>query len=73
MNRTELYSIFKTSFRDWREDNAVLRATALTFFRILPLPSHLLIILAVLTLFYDQTQATEILVGQISSVVGSKT
>ena len=36
MNRKELYSIFKASFRDWIEDNAVLRSDALTFFIILP-------------------------------------
>jgi uncharacterized BrkB/YihY/UPF0761 family membrane protein len=35
MNRKELYAIFKGSFRDWIEDNAVLRAAALTFFIIL--------------------------------------
>ena len=51
MNRKELYAIFKGSFRDWSDDNAVLRAAALTFFIILPLPTLLLIIIDVFALF----------------------
>jgi membrane protein len=70
MNRKQLYAIFKVSFRDWIEDNAVLRAAALTFFIILPLPTLLLIIIAVFAQFFGQTQAIQILVLQISSVVG---
>jgi membrane protein len=70
MNRKELYAILKASFRDWIEDNAILRAAALTFFIILPLPTLLLIIIAVFSFFFGQTQAIGILVLQISSVVG---
>lgn len=70
MNRKELYRIFKTSFQDWLEDNAILRAAALTFFIILPLPTLLLIIIAVFAQFYGQTQAIQILVQLISVVVG---
>jgi membrane protein len=70
MNRKELYGIFKTSFKEWLEDNAVLRAAALTFFIILPLPTLLLIVIAVFAQFYGQTQAIQILVQIISSVVG---
>ena len=70
MNRKELYKIFKTSFRDWLDDNATLRAAALTFFIILPLPTLLLIVIAVFAQFFGQTQAIEILVQQISAVVG---
>ena len=70
MNRKELYGIFKTSFQDWLEDNAILRAAALTFFIILPLPTLLLIIIAVFAQFYGQTQAIQILVQLISVVVG---
>ncbi len=70
MNRKELYRIFKTSFQDWLEDNAISRAASLTFFIILPLPTLLLIILAVFAQFYGQTQAINILVQLISEVVG---
>jgi len=71
MNRKELYWIFKTSFRDWLDDNATLRAAALTFFIILPLPTLLLIVLAIFAQFYGQTQAIQMLLLQISSVGGS--
>lgn len=70
MNRKELYRIFKTSFQDWRDDNATLRAAALTFFIILPLPTLLLIVIAIFAQFYGQTQAIQILVQLISVVVG---
>ena len=70
MNRKELYQVFKTSFRDWLDDNATLRAAALTFFIILPLPTLLLIVVAIFAQFFGQTQAIQILVTQISAVVG---
>jgi membrane protein len=70
MNRKDLYWIFKSSFRDWLDDNSALRAAALTFFIILPLPTLLLIVIAVFAQFFGQTQAIQILVLQISSVVG---
>lgn len=70
MNRKELYRIFKTSFQNWLEDNATLRAAALTFFIILPLPTLLLIVVAIFAQFFGQTQAIQILVLQISAVVG---
>lgn len=70
MNRRDLFYIFKTSFRDWLDDNASLRAAALTFFIILPLPSLLLIVVAIFALFFGQAQAIGIVVLQISAVVG---
>jgi membrane protein len=70
MNRNELYWIFKSAFRDWLDDNATLRAAALTFFIILPLPTLLLIVITVFAQFFGQNQAMPILVLQISSVVG---
>ena len=70
MNRKELYRIFKTSFQDWLDDNATLRAAALTFFIILPLPTLLLIVVGIFSLFFGQTQAIQIVELQISAVVG---
>jgi membrane protein len=70
MNRKELYSIFKTSFRDWLDDNAVLRAAALTFFIILPLPTLLLIAVSIFSLFFGQSQAIQLVVLQITAVAG---
>ncbi len=70
MNRKELYWIFKTSYHGWLEDNATLRAAALTFFIILPLPTLLLIVIAIFAAFFGQSQAIQILVTQISAVGG---
>ncbi len=70
MNRYQLYGIFKKSFKDWLEDNAVLRAAALTFFIIIPLPTLLLIVLAVFTFFLGDAHAIQILVEQIAALSG---
>ncbi len=70
MNKRELYGVFKTAFLDWLEDSATLRAAALTFFIILPLPTLLLIVTAFFGLFFGQEQAVQILVTQITAVVG---
>lgn len=59
MNKKDLLTLFKNSFKDWQEDNAPLRAAALTFFIILPLPSLLLIVEAFFAQFFGQTQATQ--------------
>ncbi len=70
MNRRELYAVFKASFKDWQADNAALRAAALTFFIIIPLPSLLLIIISFFALFSSQTQATQQLIQQITALAG---
>jgi membrane protein len=70
MNSKEFYNIFKTALLDWLEDNATLRAAALTFFIILPLPTLLLIVASFFALFYGQMVAIDIVVAQISAVVG---
>jgi membrane protein len=70
MNKKELYTLFKTSFNEWQEDNAVLRAGALTFFIILPLPTLLLIIIGIFAQFYGEAQAIQIIIQQIAAVAG---
>jgi membrane protein len=47
-----------------------MRSAALTFFIILPLPSLLLIIIVVSSLFFGHTQAFQQLMAQISTVAG---
>ncbi len=70
MNRNQLVDLFLTSFKGWAGDNAPIRAAALTFFIILPLPSLLLIVVTLLAQFYGQSQATQQLVQLISSLAG---
>ena len=70
MNKKDLFALFKISFKDWLEDNAPLRAAALTFFIILPLPSLLLFIETFFALFFGQTQGVQQLVQQITALAG---
>jgi membrane protein len=70
MNRKNLVQLFRISFRDWQADNAPLRAAALTFFIILPLPSLLLILEPFFAQFYGQTQATQQVIQIITSLAG---
>ncbi len=70
MNRYQLYHIFKTAIKDWLEHSAVLRAAALTYFIILPLPTLLLIVVTVFSLFLGQAQAIDIVIQQIAAVAG---
>lgn len=65
----ELYSIFKTAFKRWLRD-APIRAAALTFFIILPLPTLLLVIIALFGQFIGQEQAIQIIMQQITALTG---
>ena len=70
MNKQELIQLFKATFKNWLSNNSPLRAAALTFFIILPLPSLLLIVVSFFALFYGQTQATQLLIQQITALAG---
>jgi membrane protein len=70
MDKKQLYRIFRSSLKNWLEDNAPIRAAALTFFIILPLPTLLLIVVDLFALFLGPAQAINILVQQISAVAG---
>jgi len=70
MNKKELYQLIMQSFKGWQRNNAPLRAAALSFFIILPLPSLLLIILAIMELYYGPQQAFQELIRLIGLVAG---
>ena len=70
MNLKLLFKIFKNAFYAWFKDNATLRAAALTFFIILPLPTLLLIVLAVYSQLLGPTQAIYQLTQQITAFAG---
>ncbi|MGA2385869.1 MAG: YihY/virulence factor BrkB family protein [Candidatus Bathyarchaeia archaeon] len=70
MNRKELVKLFKDSFKGWLGHGAPIRAAALTFFIILPLPSLLLIAVTFFAQIYGQGAATQYLIQQISSIAG---
>jgi membrane protein len=70
INRKEFVEIAKSGFRKWLAHNASLRAAALAFFIILPLPSLLLILLAILAQIYGQTEALQALIQQVTAIAG---
>ncbi|MCW4029221.1 MAG: YihY/virulence factor BrkB family protein [Candidatus Bathyarchaeota archaeon] len=70
MDKRDLYRLFRDAYLHWREDCAQLRAGALTFFIILPLPTLLLIVVEMFSLFLGEDQAIDILMQQIASVAG---
>jgi membrane protein len=70
MDKRQLYGIFKVALQDFIEDNNVIRAAALTFFIILPLPTLLLLATGLFSIFFGQTAAIQIVVHQISAVAG---
>ena len=70
MNRKRASGLFRTAFRGWQADSIPVRAAAFTFFIILPLPSLLLIAVAIFGLFYGPTQGLSLLIQQISLVTG---
>jgi membrane protein len=70
MNREQLFAIFKTAVQSWLKSDAILRAAALTYFIILPLPTLLLIVVAVFSLFFGSGGAVGVVVAQIGVLAG---
>jgi membrane protein len=58
------------TFTKWQKHDATLRAAALTFFTIMPLPSLALLAVAILAQVYGQEQALQQLISQISAFAG---
>ncbi len=70
MNRKEFVKISKIAFKKWQSNNASIRAAALAFFTIMPLPSLLLVLLELFTLLYGREQALSQLTMQITNIAG---
>jgi membrane protein len=70
MNRQEFTNLIRVTFKKWQSHDASLRAAAITFFAIMPLPSLALITVAVLAQVYGQQQALQQLIFQIRNVAG---
>jgi membrane protein len=70
MQKQQLYHIFKTALKNFLKDDSMQRAAALTFFIILPLPTLLLLATEIFSLFYGPNAAVQIVVQQITAVVG---
>jgi membrane protein len=70
MNRSDFLNLLLQAFRRWQKQDATLRAGALTFFMIMPLPSLALIAVAVLAQVYGQEQALAQLISQVTTIAG---
>ena len=70
MTRKQFIDISKTTLHKWQANNATLRAAALAFFTILPLPSLLLILIEIFTLIYGQAAALQQLILQVDIIAG---
>jgi membrane protein len=70
MNRKEFVTVTKAAFHHWQANNATVRAAAIAFFTILPLPSLLIILIGISSVIYGQTQALQQFILQVNLVVG---
>lgn len=70
MNRKEFLAIATEAFRKWQTSSATVRAAAIAFFTVLPLPSLLVILTALFAVVYGAPQALQHLTDQVSSVAG---
>ena len=70
MNKGQFAGLLFQAFGKWQKHDATLRAAALTFFTILPLPSLALIAVAILAQLYGQPAALQQLISHVSSIAG---
>ena len=70
MDKNQLYKILLAAIQSWLKSDAILRAAALTYFIILPLPTLLLIAVAVFALFLGRVRLLNVVVAQIGVVAG---
>jgi membrane protein len=70
MNKGQFAGLLLRTFTKWQKHDASLRAAALTFFIILPLPSLALIAVAILGQLYGQEAAMQQLISQITAIAG---
>jgi membrane protein len=70
MERKLFVEILLAAFHKWLENHASLRAAALAYFIIMPLPSIFLIIMLILSLLSGQTNSFQTLMQQVTTIVG---
>jgi membrane protein len=70
LDRKTFLEIAESAFHKWLEYHASLRAAALSYFIILPLPSLILITLLIFSQIYGSTNSFYTLMQQITTIVG---
>lgn len=70
MNQKDFVSMIKETYQKWQNHDATLRAAAITFFVMMPLPSLTLISIEIFALIYGGHQALQQFIHQVSEVAG---
>jgi membrane protein len=70
LNKGQFAGLLFQTFSRWQKHDATLRAAALTFFTVLPLPSIALIAVTILAQVYGQPAALAQLTSHVSAVAG---
>lgn len=68
-----LLSLFKQTFSEWTDDKAPVYAAALAYYAVFSLAPLLLILIALLGIFYGSEEAQNTLMGQIEGVTSEST
>ncbi|HUQ27333.1 MAG TPA: YihY/virulence factor BrkB family protein [Usitatibacter sp.] len=68
----EAAGLVKRAFEGWKEDGATSMGAALAFYTLFSLAPLLLVALAVAGIFFDRAQAQDLLIGQLSQLVGER-
>jgi membrane protein len=71
MNKGQFAGILFNAFIKWLKLDATLRAAALTFFVILPLPTFAYLVVNLITWIYGQQAAMQLLITQVTLFAGS--
>lgn len=65
-----MLELLKQTFQEWRDDKVPVTAAALAYYTIFSLAPLLIIVIAILSLFFNQGQAQQQLLGQLQSLFG---
>lgn len=66
-----MLELLKRTFKEWSEDKVPVLAAALAYYTIFSLAPLLIIVIAILSLFFSQGQAQEQLISQLQSLFGA--
>jgi membrane protein len=69
---SNLPTLFKLSFQDWKEDKASRLSAALAYYTIFSLAPMLLIILAVTSIFFSRDAVQDQVLNQVEGLVGAE-
>ncbi|NPV07916.1 MAG: YihY/virulence factor BrkB family protein [Anaerolineae bacterium] len=72
MNAKSLFSLLKDTYREWSEDNASMRAAAMSYYTAFSLAPLLVIAIAIAGIFLGRESVQDRLLAQAREVIGSE-